>query len=137
MNAETLLFLLLLSLVAQMVKHLPAMRETQVRFLDWEDPLEKEMAIHSSTLLPEKSRGWKSLIGYSPCGCKESDTTERLHFTPLPYYYCTVKYDGPRRIPFSFYYHSRQPGSVRRCQYAPYLADEGTETLGSKRTTQA
>ena len=38
------------SLVAQMVKHLPAMQETRVRFLDWEDPLEKEMAIHASTL---------------------------------------------------------------------------------------
>ena len=30
--------------------------------------------------LPEKSHGWRSLVGYSPCGCKESDTTERLHF---------------------------------------------------------
>ena len=38
------------SLVAQMVKHLPAMRETRVQFLGWEDPLEKEMAIHFSTL---------------------------------------------------------------------------------------
>ena len=38
------------SLVAQTVKRLPAVRETQVRFLDQEDPLEKEMAIHSSTL---------------------------------------------------------------------------------------
>ena len=38
------------SLVAQMVKRLPAMRETWVRFLGWEDPLEKEMAIHYSTL---------------------------------------------------------------------------------------
>ena len=37
-------------LVAQMVKRLPAMQETWVRFLGWEDPLEKEMAIHSSTL---------------------------------------------------------------------------------------
>ena len=35
---------------AQTVKRLPAMRETQVRFLGQEDPLEKEMAIHSSTL---------------------------------------------------------------------------------------
>ena len=33
-----------------MVKRLPAMQETQVLFLAWEDPLEKEMAIHSSTL---------------------------------------------------------------------------------------
>ena len=37
-------------LVAQMVKHLSAMWETQVQPLGWEDPLEKEMAIHSSTL---------------------------------------------------------------------------------------
>ena len=36
--------------VAQMVKRLPAMQETRVRFLGQEDPLEKEMAIHSSTL---------------------------------------------------------------------------------------
>ena len=36
-------------LVAQMVKHLPTMQETQVRSLGWED-LEKEMATHSSTL---------------------------------------------------------------------------------------
>ena len=38
------------SLVAQMVKHPPAMWETLVRSLGQEDPLEKEMAIHSSTL---------------------------------------------------------------------------------------
>ena len=37
-------------LVAQMVKRLPAIWETQVRSLGWEDPLEKEMATHSSTL---------------------------------------------------------------------------------------
>ena len=38
------------SLVAQAVKNLPAMQETQVRSLDWEDPLEKEMATDFSTL---------------------------------------------------------------------------------------
>ena len=36
--------------VAQMVKRLPTMRETWVQSLGWEDPLEKEMAPHSSTL---------------------------------------------------------------------------------------
>ena len=41
-------------MVAQMVKHLSTMRETRVRVLGWEDPLEKEMAIHSSTIV------WKS-----------------------------------------------------------------------------
>ena len=37
-------------LVAQMVKSLPAMRETQVQSLGWDNPLEKEMATHSSIL---------------------------------------------------------------------------------------
>ena len=36
--------------MAQTVKRLSTMRETQVRTLGWEDPLEKEMAIHSSTI---------------------------------------------------------------------------------------
>ena len=38
------------SLVAQLVKNLPAVQETQVQSLGWEDPLEKEMATHSSIL---------------------------------------------------------------------------------------
>ena len=37
-------------LIAQLVKNLPAMQETPVRFLDWEDPLEKGQATHSSVL---------------------------------------------------------------------------------------
>ena len=63
--------------VAQMVKHLPAMLETRLRSPGpgGEDPLEKEMATHSSTL-PRKFHGWRSLVGYSPWGCKESDSTE-------------------------------------------------------------
>ena len=40
----------MLFLVAQMVKNLPAMWETRVRSLGWEDPLEKEVATHSSIL---------------------------------------------------------------------------------------
>ena len=38
------------SLVAQRLKRLPEMRETRFRSLGWEDPREKEMATHSSTL---------------------------------------------------------------------------------------
>ena len=38
------------SLIAQLVKNLPAMEETPVRFLGWEDPLEKGKATHSSIL---------------------------------------------------------------------------------------
>ena len=40
----------MVSLVTQLVKNLPAIQETWVRSLGWEDPLEKEMATHSSTL---------------------------------------------------------------------------------------
>ena len=69
--------------MAQTVKHLSAMWETRVQSLDQEDPLEKEIATHSSTtpvLLPKKFHGWRSLVGYSPWGPKELDTAERLHF---------------------------------------------------------
>ena len=66
------------SLVAQVVKSLPAVRETRVRSLGLEDPLEKEMATHSSTLAWRRRR--RSLVGCSPWGSEESDTTERLHF---------------------------------------------------------
>ena len=44
------IYLLVASLVAQVVKNLSTMGETQVRALSWEDPQEKEMAIHSSTI---------------------------------------------------------------------------------------
>ena len=67
------------SLVAQRLKHLPAMWKTWVQSLGWEDPLEKEMLIHSS-ILDGESHGRRSLVDYSPWGCKEWDTTERLHF---------------------------------------------------------
>ena len=54
------------SLIAQLVKNLPAMQETRVRFLDQEDPLEKEMATHSSILAwriswPEEPPGLQSM----------------------------------------------------------------------------
>ena len=63
------------SLVAQTVKNLPAMQLTQVQSLAWEDPLGKEMAIHSN-ILGGEFHGQRSLVGYSPWGCKEPDTTE-------------------------------------------------------------
>ena len=66
------------SLVAQMVKNLPATQETWVQFLGWEDPLEEGMATHKYSCL-RNPHGQRSLVGYSPQGRKESDTTERLH----------------------------------------------------------
>ena len=66
------------SLVAQSVENPPAVRETWVRSLGWEDPLEEGMATHSSVLAWRSAHGQRSLAGYSPWGHKESDTTERL-----------------------------------------------------------
>ena len=63
-------------LVAQRVKHLPAMRETWVRSLGQEDLLEKKMATHSGTLALKIPWMEKPGAGYSPWGRKESDTTE-------------------------------------------------------------
>ena len=63
------------SLVAQTVKNLPAMQETQVQSVGSEDPLEKEMAT-TPVFLPGQFHGQRSLVGYSPWSCKESDTTE-------------------------------------------------------------
>ena len=53
------------------------MQETQVPSLGQEDPLENEMAT-TPVLLPGKFHGRRSLVGYGPWGCKESDMTKRL-----------------------------------------------------------
>ena len=50
------------------------MQETRVRSLGWEDSLKEEMATHSS-ILAWKNHGQRSLVGYSPQGLKELDTT--------------------------------------------------------------
>ena len=57
------------------VKRLPAMRETWVRFLGWEDPWRRKWQ-PTPVFLPGKSHGGRSLVGYNPWGGKESDTTE-------------------------------------------------------------
>ena len=66
------------SLVAQLIKNMPAIQETQVQFLGWEYTLEKEMATHSSIL------AWRTLWTEKPGGLQsmesqESDTTEQLN----------------------------------------------------------
>ena len=65
------------SLDTHIGKNLPAMRETRVQFLGWENPLEKGMATHCS-IFAGKSHGQRSLVGYSPWGHKEYNTTEWL-----------------------------------------------------------
>ena len=66
--------------MAQTIKRLLAMQETRVRPLGWEDPPEKEMATHFSTLTWKIP--WTEEPGsYSPWGHKESDMTETFTFT--------------------------------------------------------
>ena len=59
------------SLVAQMVKNLPAGQETQVKSLGWEDLLKKDMAPYSSILTWRILWSAASLVGYSPWGPRE------------------------------------------------------------------
>ena len=63
-----------------MVKNPPSMQETQVQSLGWEDPLENEIATHSTILTWELP--WTE--DPSPRGCKDSDTTEQLTQTSCP-----------------------------------------------------
>ena len=80
----TLCIVLWVSLIAQMVKNPPAMQETGVRSLDWEELLVKEMATHFSIL------AWRipwtgDPGGLLSMGCKESDTTDTFTVLHCPF----------------------------------------------------
>ena len=66
-------------LVAQRLKRLPAMWETWVRFLVRKIPWRRKWQT-TPVFLPGESHGQRNPVGCSTRGCKESDTTERLHF---------------------------------------------------------
>ena len=63
-----------------MVKNLPAVQETQVWSLGWEDPLETGIAT-TLVFLPGEFHAQKSLVGSNPWSQKEWDTTEHLTLT--------------------------------------------------------
>ena len=66
-------------MLAQTLKNLPAVQETQLQSLGWEDPPEKGMATYSSILvwrIPWTEETWQVIL--SPQGRKELDTTKRL-----------------------------------------------------------
>ena len=68
------------SLLAQMIKHLPTMWETREKdFNFWRDFWRRKWQ-PTPVLLPGKSHGWRSLVGYSPRGHKDLDTTKWLNF---------------------------------------------------------
>ena len=73
----------------------------QVPSLGREDPLEREWQ-PTPVFLPGESHGWRSLVDYSPRGCKESDMTERLHVTTSLHH---SKYSKWRSFLFFFFLH--------------------------------
>ena len=66
------------SLIVQLVKNLPTMQEIRVRLLGWEDPLEKEMVVHSS-ILAWKIPQTEEPVRLQSMGSQEPDTTEQLN----------------------------------------------------------
>ncbi|CAI9151133.1 unnamed protein product [Rangifer tarandus platyrhynchus] len=103
------------SIVAHMVKNPPAMQETQVQSLDWENPLEKEMATHCSIL------AWKIPWTEGPdslqaTGSQESDTMEQLAFSlfillrssfsglTLPYHFSSILWFFDSNFKNTYYY---------------------------------
>ena len=74
-QSDIYIYMYIYSLVAQMKN--PAMQETQVPSLSWDDPLEKRMATHSS-ILAWRIPWIEELAGYSPWRREDLDTTEQL-----------------------------------------------------------
>ena len=79
-----------------------------VRFMGWEDPLEEENVNATPVFLPEKSHGERTLVGYCPKGCKESDMTEQLS-TAFKGKYCEQTYITKWLRPNMDYLMSRKP----------------------------
>ena len=72
-----------------MVKNPPAVQETQVQSLGWEDPLRRAWQ-RTPVFLPGESHGWRRLAGYSPCGRKALNTAEQLTFHFHDYFTVSV-----------------------------------------------
>ena len=73
-----------------MIRNLPAMQESWVQFLGHEGPLGKGRQ-PTLVFLPGKSHGQRSLVGCSPCGHKESDTTEHYTFINIYIFFLFFK----------------------------------------------
>ena len=86
--------------VAQMVKRLPTIRETWVRSLGWDDPLEKEMAMHSSTL------AWKSPWTEEPGGLQSMGLQRVGHDQGISLHFSMTKWSA-----FWCQRHQSKPGA--------------------------
>ena len=80
------------SLVAQLVKNLPAMQETWIRSLAWEDPLEQGMATHSSIL------AWRIPWTEEPAGLQSMGSQRIRHNRVTKHKHQNTLMDTPRNI---------------------------------------
>ena len=99
--------------MVQRLKRLPEMWETWVQFLGREDPLEKEMATHSS-ILAWRIPWTEELGGLQSTGHKELDMTERLHFHFL-------SYSDPTTLASLHFLRYRSPASGSLHKLLPFL----------------
>ena len=109
------------SLVAQRVKRLPSMQETWVRSLGWEDPLEKGMTTHSSTL------AWRIPWMEKPGGLQSIALSLQLYVYPAMSFsvylcHCNFMYSSPCHFGYFLPRHPRFPAGYSRC--FPNLGDQ-------------
>jgi len=113
------------SLVAQMIKNLPAMWETWVQSLGWEGPLEEGMAT-TPVFLPGDFCGQRNLVGYSPCSLKELDMTEWLTLSLQPSLSPESVHTAPQHLQFVSIYSIFLQLNNSACDLIPTIK---TETL--------
>ena len=95
-------------------KNPSAMWEAWVQFLGWEDPVEEGIPQQYSCL--ENPQGKRSLVGCSPWGCKDQDTTERLSTAQ----HVSVTQDT-RHIPLACLFSSAGPSSSHLFLFSQFL----------------
>ena len=96
-----------------MVKNQPARQETRVWSLAQEGPMEVEVLEQPTPVcLSRKSHGQRSLMGYSPCSCKDSDMTEHTNC-------CTIRLKQLAHPNCRCYMRRREAGAARIWSWPP------------------
>ena len=113
--------------MAQTVKHLPTMQESQVLSLGHEDPWKRKWQ-PTTVLLPGKFHGQRSLVRYSPWGRKELDMTERLHLSHFSHVQLFVTLlTMPPQAPLSMRFSRQEYWSELPCSLPGDFPDPGIE----------
>ena len=115
------------------VKRLPAMQETWLRSLGWEDPWRKKWQ-PTPVFLPGESHGERSLVGYSPWGRKEVDTTEWLTLT----FSFIIRTDAEKefnKMLFLCFFHSKaKQNNHQQIGYRKSISQHDKEHVGQNQS---